>query len=172
MKKSNFILKLVLFAFIINLSSPLLAEESETKSKTVEEEEIPQSLKDLRRFEIITLGALPFVVLDSTLVYSGIKYIQNDFSSQYKPGFNQKFSKDEQLGIVLTSIGISIGIGITDLIVNLVKRNKKKKNQELMENNSILIMPIAQDPDAIKLDKPATKDDENKKSTEITEEKK
>lgn len=160
MKKKNFIIKLVLFAFIINLSSPLLAEES--GQATYKDDEIPQALQDVRRFEIITLGALPFVVLDSTLVYSGIKYIQNDFSSQYKPGFNQTFSKEEQTGLILTSLGICVGIGITDLIVNLVKRNKKKKTQEI-NSSPIIITPISQDPEAIKLEKPVRNDEEKKK---------
>lgn len=151
MKKKNLIHTFVLFSLIFNLFTPLFAEEAKEK------EEIPQVMQDIRRFEIITLGSLPFVLLDANLVYSGIKYVQNDFAPQFKPSFNQSnLTKKEQENILLTSLGICVGVGLTDLIVNIVKRNKEKKRQEL-RNTPIMIepiAPIANDPEAIMLDKP------------------
>ena len=149
MKKNCSIFAVVLFSLLFNISTPLFAEESTNNEK----DEIPQVMKDIRRFEIITLGSLPFVLLDASLVYSGIKYAQNDFDKAYKPSFNQSnLTKDEQTGVLLTSLGICLGIGVTDLIVNLVKRNKEKKRQEL-RNSPIEIEPISEDENAIMLDK-------------------
>ena len=138
MNKKSFIFKIVLISLILNISCPVFAQSSIKE----EEDETPLFIKDLRRFEIITLGSLPFVLLDSTLVYSGIKYAQNDFDSAYIPSLNQSnFSKKEQTGVLLTSLGICLGIGLTDLIVNIVKRNKAKKVQEL-RNGPIEITPL------------------------------
>lgn len=157
MKKHNLILNIVLFSLFINLSTPLIAEETQNQNKenqtTEKKDEIPQSLKDIRRFEIITLGSLPFVFLDASLVYSGVRYFSNGMDSDFAPSFNPNFSQEEQLGLILTSVGISVGIGLTDLIINIVKRNKQKKRQELREK-PILIMPISEDPDATKIELP------------------
>ena len=148
MKKSNVLFKLVLISLICNLSSPLFCEEKgDAKGQ---EEEIPQVMEDIRRFEIITLGALPFVMLDANLVYSGVQYFQNDMSSSYFPSFTPTLTKDEQTNLLLTSIGISVGIGLTDLIVNIVRRSKKNKKVE-PEEKPIHIAPVAENPNATKL---------------------
>lgn len=170
MKNKYFIIKIILLSLLITFSLPVFAQTSQISDKSInseEKKEMPQYLQDLRRFEVISLGSLPFVMLDSSLVYSGIKYVQNDFSSQYMPGFNQTYSQQEQLGLFITSISISVGIGITDFIVNLVKRNKKAKRQNISDT-PITITPISQDSEAIKLDFPESlkqqqaKEDKNK----------
>lgn len=155
MKHINKITKILFFSICLNLFSPLFAESTDTTPEPYKEEEFPQGLKDLRRFEIITLGSLPFVTLDTTLVYSTIRYAQHDFSAEYKPNIFSKssFSTDEQKGIILSSIGISVGIGLTDYFVQLAKRSKKKK-QKNVNYDDISITPIAEDPDAIKLETP------------------
>ena len=48
---------------------------ADTTPAPYSEGEFPQFLKDARRFEIITLGALPFVTIQTTLGYSTIKYV-------------------------------------------------------------------------------------------------
>ena len=83
MKKS--IAKILIFTLLFNICSPIFAESTSTEPKEYTEDEFPQALEDLRRFEIITLGSLPFVTLNSTLVYSGIKYVQHDFDPAYSP---------------------------------------------------------------------------------------
>ena len=128
------------------------------ESKTPEpysDNEFPGFLHDLRRAEIITLGAMPFITFNATLGYSLGKFAFNNFDPQYfvnpfAQSSDSSFSTDEQIGIILTSLGISLCIGITDLIVNSVKRNnaKKKINDP---NNPVKINPIKNDPDAIKL---------------------
>ena len=128
------------------------------ESKTPEpysDNEFPGFLHDLRRAEIITLGAMPFITFNATLGYSLGKFAFNNFDPQYfvnpfAQSSDSSFSTDEQIGIILTSLGISLCIGITDFIVNSVKRNnaKKKINDP---NNPVKINPIKNDPDAIKL---------------------
>ena len=136
---------------------------------------MPQGLKDLRRFEIITLGSLPFVTLDAGIVYSGIRWANNGFDSAYSPNpfATSTYSTEEQIGILLTSIGISISIGLTDYIINLVKRSNKKNREKLL-NQSIIITPLSQDDTAtpINIDKnddidfsEQSSEDENKHNT-------
>lgn len=156
-----------MFSLCINLTLPAFSEETDTTPEPYKDEEFPQGLKDLRRFEIITLGSMPFVTLDTSLVYSGIRYAQHDFDSAYKPSLfsSSSYSQDEQIGIILTSLGISVGIGLTDYIVQVVKRNnKKKRNQKTYDD--ISIYPISEDPDAVKIALP----EDFEESTETIEE--
>lgn len=158
---------LILFSLIVQTASPLFAENEDTTPAPYKDDEFPQGLKDLRRFEIITLGSLPFVTLDTTLTYSTIRYIQHDYDAEYKPNIFSKssFSTDEQKGIILTSIGISVGIGLTDYIVQLVKRNNKKKKEKNINYDDINIIPIAEDPDAIRLDTAINSDNNSEESS-------
>ena len=145
--KKNFIAKILIVSILFNLCFPIFSED--TTPKPYEEDEFPQTLTDIRRFEIITLGALPFVTLDTTIVYSNFRYAQNDFDSAYKPDIfsSSSFTQDEQKGIILTSLGICVGIGLSDLIVQLIKRSSKKRKQEI-NYDDIAVIPIAEDEDA------------------------
>ena len=154
MKKS--IAKILIFTLLFNICSPIFSATTSTEPKEYTEDEFPQALHDLRRFEIISLGALPFVTLNSTLVYSGIKYVQNDFNPAYAPNpFAPKsengFTTEEQVGILLTSLGISVGIGLTDYIIQVIKRNSKKNKAKKL-NQNIKISTIENDPTATKIE--------------------
>lgn len=159
MKKHNFLVRFLICTLMFSLISPAFCED--TTPAPYEDDEFPQGLKDLRRFEIISLGAMPFVTLDTTLVYSGIRYAQHDFASEYKPNIFDKtsFNSDEQRNIILTSLGISLGIGLTDYIVQLVKRSKKKR-EKVINYDDIAITPISEDPDALKIDLPDSNETE------------
>lgn len=157
MKKNRLIAKILILSLLINFSTPVFSQEKQdTTPKPYDNDELPQSIKDLRRFEIITLGSLPFVTLDTTLGYSTYRYIKHDFDSAYKPDIFSKsnFSQDEQLGIIVTSVCISTGIGLTDLIVQIIKRTNKKKRAKQKSYDDISIYPLSEDPDAIELPLP------------------
>ena len=153
MKKHNFtksVLKILSFSILFNILSPVFSED--TTPLPYEKDEIPQGLKDLRRFEIITLGAIPFVMLDTSLAYSGYRYYKNDFKSEYAPSlFGSNFTQEEQKNIILTSIGISVCIGITDYIFQIIKRSKAKKTTELLNYDDISITPLSEDKEALKV---------------------
>lgn len=139
---------------------PLLYADGTTNTtpEPYKDDEFPQFMKDARRAEIITLGAMPFVTLNTTLGYSFVRYSQHDFLSDYIPNPFAKtsdsngFTENEQKTILLTSIGISMGIGLTDFIVNIIRRNNFAKQKNLKENSGpILIKPVEQDKDAVKI---------------------
>ena len=145
--KKSFIVKIILASLLLNLCLPAFSED--TTPKPYKTDEFPQTLKDIRRFEIITLGALPFVTLDTTLAYSTYRYAKNDFNDAYKPDIfsSSSFSQDEQRGIILTSAGICLGIGLSDLVVQIIKRNTKKRKKQI-NYDDIAVIPISEDQDA------------------------
>lgn len=124
--------------------------QKENDNDTVE---LPQGILDFRRFEIITLGSLPFVTLDVSLGYSLFKAIEGQikygyfyFPNPFKA--SEDYTDKEMKNIILTSAGICLGIGISDLVVNIVKRNKIKNANK----NEIIISTIENDPEAIKIE--------------------
>lgn len=168
---------IILISLFMNFSFSAFAADSGNKND--ESDEIPQSLQDFRRFEIITLGAMPFVTLDVTLGYSMeqyaedlVKYNQNGrigqkptFPNPFKTSSNGGYNDDEIKGIIITSLCISLGIGITDLIVRIIKRNRvqTKKNKSKLN-----IITIEDDPDAIKIEAPDNhKENEDDSADEV-----
>ena len=154
-KKCAVLLLLCVIAF------PCRAKESkDTTPAPYTDDEFPQFMKDLRRAEIISFGALPFVTLTSTIVYSSARYAQHGFDSEYFPNPFAKasasngYSTAEQAGILLTSAGISVGIGLTDLLVSVIRRKAAKKKLERKEKAPIVVTPIAEDKDAVRIDMP------------------
>ena len=147
MKRNSFISKFLIVSIFLNIAMPSFAED--TTPKPYDKEELPQTIKDIRRFEIITLGALPFVTIDTTLAYSTWRYMQHDFDANYKPDpFSaSSFSQEEQRNLILTSVGICIGIGLTDLIVQIIKRNYRKRKAQV-NYDDISIVPISEDEEA------------------------
>lgn len=142
----------VLVFLSLIFSQNIFAEENKNP-EPYKSEEFPQALKDIRRFEIITLGSMPFVMLDSNICYSFIRYYKNDKNPEYKPSpFGAKnYTQDEQLGLIFTSLAISSGIGLTDFIVQKIKLAKHKKQNSKIETGNINITPISEDPDAIRI---------------------
>ena len=157
MKKRNLIAGILIISLFLNTLTPLFSEE-DTSPKKYDDKEFPQGLKDLRRFEIITLGAVPFVTMDTTLVYSSIRYVQNNFDSKYQPDLFSKsnFTEDEQKQIIATSLCICVGIGLTDYIVQLIKRSSKKRKARQITYDDISIVPISEDPEASQIPLPST----------------
>jgi hypothetical protein len=113
--------------FLFVLGSFVYAEDTVVATNEV----FPQWVHNLRRTEIITFGSLPFVTLSTTLCYSLFRYYNTGFDSAYIPNPMAKTSdaanldSPEQMMLMKYSIGISIGIGISDLIFNLIKQRQE-----------------------------------------------
>lgn len=166
---------IILLSLFMNLSFCAFAENVD--NKTDNSEEIPQSLQDFRRLEIITLGAMPFVTLDVTLGYSMEQYTEDlvkfnkngrvgekpTFPNPFKTSSNGGYNDDEIKGIIITSLCISLGIGITDLIVRIIKRNRvqTKKNKSKLN-----IITVENDPDAIKIEAPGNNEENEDVATD------
>lgn len=151
---------------IVLLCFSLSSVFSDDKSpKPYEKSEFPGFLYDLRRAEIITLGAMPFVTFNIALGYSFTNYALHNFNSSYfvNPFANSSddnaYSSDEQIAIIISSLCISAGIGVTDFIVHSAKRNKQQRLLKNRNKGAIEINPILEDPDAIKIPVPIQQSD-------------
>ena len=110
----------------------------------------PQWSKDLRRTEIITLGSAPFVTIWSTIGYSLYTYgkLQNPFSA------NSSLTEDDQKRIMMITGVACLGVGLTDLIITLIKRHRaEKKRQAQLAAQRVLITPASQAPNSDGFDK-------------------
>lgn len=144
--------KIAFLIFFVSLFSvfPVYAEDT-TVSRTPDPygaEEFKQWQKDLRRFEIITFGALPFISLLSFWAYDIGRSIAHKGDPAYNPWpikdakIAVKLTEKEQLGIFLTAVGISLGVAIIDLTYRSIKRANAKKLEEKNEEEAILLIPI------------------------------
>lgn len=155
--------KIFCLILVFSFFSQIVFSEDNTP-EPYDKEEIPESLQDLRRFEIITLGSMPFVMMDSTLVYSSIRWGNRGFDSAYAPTpfpTSSSFSNEEQMGLIFTSLGISAGIGLTDFIVRKILKSSKAKKRINSQYNGIQINPVSEDPDAIRIPIPEENREEN-----------
>lgn len=144
--------KIAFLIFVVSLFSvfPVYAEDTKV-SRTPDPygaEEFKQWQKDLRRFEIITFGALPFVSLLSFWAYDIGRSIAHKGDPAYNPWplkdakIAVKLTEKEQLGVFLTAVGISLGVAIIDLTYRSIKRANAKKLEEKNEEPAILLIPI------------------------------
>ena len=144
--------KIAFLIFFVSLFSvfPVYAEDT-TVSRTPDPygaEEFKQWQKDLRRFEIISFGALPFVSLLSFWAYDIGRSIAHKGDPAYNPWpikdakIAVSLTEKEQLGIFLTAVGISLGVAVIDLTYRSIKRANAKKLEEKNEEEAILLIPI------------------------------
>ena len=146
MRSKKFFISLFIF---LSFSFLLNAQTKNTSPEPYNQDEFPQLMKDLRRFEVITLGSMPFVTLDAAIVYNGYKYATGK-TSKFNPLATADYKPDEMKKIIITSLCVSTGIGITDYVIRLIKR-KSSQRKERQEYSGI---SIEENPDAVKIQLP------------------
>lgn len=97
------------------------------------EEEFPLWARDLRRFEVVLIGSLPFTFLYTSLGYSLIRYGVNGFDPAYAPSLQPgaetvPMARNEQIGVLLSGIGAAVLVAIADQIIIHVKRNRAEED--------------------------------------------
>ncbi|MGP1586984.1 MAG: hypothetical protein ACTTHG_01425 [Treponemataceae bacterium] len=144
----------------------LFASKSEENDapEPISKKEIPEWLRYARRFEVITLGSLPFTVLGSTTAYTTYRWAKNGFDSSYLPNpfaFTSNaanVNKDEQIIIFTTALVTSVVVGAIDLTIFIVKTEKAKKNNaKIFLPENIQIKPSEKEDFSIEL--PLSKDE-------------
>jgi hypothetical protein len=110
----------------------------------------PQWVKDLRRWEIVAFGSVPFTMFSTVFAMDMYKW-QNtnglDFSEEgrrYAPwplksagAFAMESEEVEQTLII--AAGLSATIAFTDMIIVQIKRYKARKRAEAMPAGTIII---------------------------------
>ena len=117
---------------------PLIAEDKKEDHAPVPytKEEFPLWQRELRRFEILSFGALPFVTLLSFWGYDMIRAAKHPKDPGYYPWPLKKADKavalteKEQLNVFLTAAGISVTIALIDITYRAIKRSAAKKRLE------------------------------------------
>lgn len=122
MKKIISILLIFSFLYI-----PLFSADN---NDNITEEEMPLWLQDFRRAEIVTLGSLPFTTMVVRMGYGVYNGCTTQDFSKMNPLKSANYTQEEITGILITSVSISLAVGLTDIIVNIIKRNKEKKIQD------------------------------------------
>ena len=139
----------VFFSFV--LSPCFSADETNT------EDEFPQWTKDLRRAEIISLGAVPFAALGITIGYGTYLYKTGEtehFPNPFSKG-DDSFTEEQQLKILGASLGAGLCIGVIDFTVNTIKRAvKSRREKKILESyDQIIIVPSSdkaeENPDSV-----------------------
>ena len=148
MKNKSIFAAIIIFLFI---AVPNCFCQTNTTPEPYNDDEFPQFMLDLRRFEIITLGSMPFITLNSSIVYNGYKFATGK-TDTFNPLATADYTQKEMENIIITSLCISAGIGVTDYIVNLVKRSRVKRKLRLQDSN----ISIEEDPNAVRIPLPST----------------
>jgi len=117
--------------------------------------EFPDWQKDVRRAEILSFGALPFVTFVSSIYYDIYRYYSHDRQEGYLPWPLKKsesaiaLSEAEQKNIVIYSASISIGVALFDFGYRTVKRaiqNSKAEKENQGYIDPIQIEPVKTEP--------------------------
>jgi len=111
---------------------------------------VPQWVKDIRRWEIIAFGSIPFTMLTATFAMDMYRW-QNangmDFSDEgrrYAPwpmksaGAVVMESKEQEMVFVIAA-GLSVGIAMTDQVIVQIKRYRARKKAEALPVGTIII---------------------------------
>ena len=127
----------LLLCIMTAVQMPLIAEEKKDHTPVpYTKEEFPLWQREVRRFEILSFGALPFVTLLSFWGYDMIRAAQHPKDPAYYPWPLKQADKavalteKEQLGVFLTAAGISVTIALIDITYRAIKRSAEKKRLE------------------------------------------
>jgi hypothetical protein len=127
---------------LVFLSSPCFTQTVSPQIEPYTKDEFPQWARDIRRTEIITFGSFPFVMLVSSLVYSTVLLASGRVDSFPNPfvASSDGLSSKDQINILIIAGATSVAIGLTDLTINLVKRNIAKK-RAVVNTDAITVTP-------------------------------
>ena len=147
MKKQFFFIIL-----LVTFCSLLFAQKIEVEgAEPYQYDEFPEWAHQLRRSEIITVGSYPFTVMAVGFGYSFYRYFANNMDNAYTPNpfvnaNNKNYSTEEQKKMIKYAAGMSLGIGLTDFIINQVIMSKEKKQEKEEDwDPDIEIIPIRKD---------------------------
>ena len=92
-------------------------------------EEFPDWAVSLRRFEVISLGAFPFMRFYARAGADLGRYVANGFDSDYAPWpfkteYSYEMTDGEQVECVLAAAGLSLAFGALDAVLLYISTRK------------------------------------------------
>lgn len=141
--------RFICFLFIFLFSSTLIPQkgfcEESTDPEPYDKEEFPQWALDLRRFEIVSLGSIPFAMIGVTMAYGAIEMNRGNMNSLPNPLSPSSLSEHEQLKVVGMTVCAGLVIGLVDYTVNVIIRHNKRKQQEMINAaKQVDVIPIVE----------------------------
>ena len=123
--------------------------------------EFPQWTKDLRRFEIVSLGSVPFVMFSVATAFSSYQYFSGETRQFINPFSRSSYSEGDQMKIFFLSLGTGVFIGLSDLTINLIKRRVERKRAMRIKaaEDQIIVVPFKEDHDRPPLSGPPRVDE-------------
>lgn len=119
--------------------------EESTEPEPYEKEEFPQWALDLRRFEIVSLGSIPFAMIGVTIAYGAIEVNRGNMDSIPNPLNPSSLDESEQLKILGLTVCTGLAIGLVDYTVNLIIRhNKKKRLERINAAKQVNVVPFVE----------------------------
>jgi hypothetical protein len=130
----------------------------------------PQWVRDLRRWEIVAFGTIPFAMFTATFGMDMYRWYNNsgmgfsDTDRRYAPwplksaGAISMESKEMEQTLIIAA-GLCVTVAFTDLVITLIKRSNARKRAEALPHNATTInrKPLYEEPQ-IQEDQPETKD--------------
>jgi len=148
MKKIFFLIILfsLLFGVTHRASAQSLSTTKPTES-TYKSSELPQWVRDIRRFDIITFGMFPFSMFFVTTVTDTLRWRDAnglDFSEEgrryapwpLKSAGAIEMTNDEFTRTLYIAAGVSLGLAIIDLAIVNIKRAVERKRMEKIPSGS------------------------------------
>ena len=128
-------------------SSATSTEDDSDEAEPYDLSEFPQWTKDLRRFEIVSLGSVPFVMFSVATAFSSYLYFSGESQQFINPFARSSYSEKEQMQIFFISIGTGVFIGLTDLTINIIKRRTERKRAMRIKaaEDQIIVVPFKDD---------------------------
>lgn len=132
-------------------SGSVSSSASSTQAVPYGPDEFPDWQKDLRRAEIISFGALPFVTFMASIYYDVYRYYDHAQDEAYLPwplkkqDIAEPLSESEQKNVLFASIGISVGVAVFDFAWHTIGRLRERgiRDRELRSSSKpITITPM------------------------------
>jgi len=116
---------------------------SSTTTSTFDTSTLPQWVRDMRRWDIITFGVFPFSMFTVTFITEMIRWNEAnglDFSDEgrryapwpFKSAGAVEMTNDEHARTILIALGVSMTVALVDLIVVKIKQHSERRRIENM----------------------------------------
>ncbi len=118
----------LLSALLIFASLPAFPEENSTPYTPYEAAEFPLWARDLRRFEVVFFGTVPFSFFYASAGYSLYTYASHNWAREYAPAIlgNRTppiLTNSEKLQIIGVSLTLSAAAAVVDFCIGAVTRS-------------------------------------------------
>jgi hypothetical protein len=149
----------LLFLLITVPASYITAQSTTNKASTFDSTGLPQWVKDVRRWEIVAFGSIPFTIFFATFgmdMYRWKNANGMDFSTEgrryapwpMKSAGGVPMSGKEQEMVFLMAAGLSVTIAFADFAIVQIKRHKARKRAEALPAGTTIITrtPMPEEP--------------------------